>query len=190
MLSNHLSLRGRFVRPKPILLRTRWRLKNGQLCYYDLLMSGEEIESVRLVFLQDQVGLLPSEQYPDVAANLLVGGYDSPALRELAGYPPNDPRGARDLWIQARKELGKPFEDDGVARRILVRSWLSEIVGGTLAPRTGVGLVFGKGWLVLGQPPELDHLVALMDDWDDMPQKRDVIGTQIMDAARQALTVW
>jgi len=43
---------------------------------------------------------------------------------------------------------------------------------------------------VLGQPTELDHLVALMDDWDDMPQKRDVIGTRIMDAARQALTVW
>ena len=153
-------------------------------------MSGEKTEGIRLVFLQDQVGLLPSEQYPDVAANLLLGGYDFPALRELAGYPRNDPRGACDLWIQARKELEKPVEDDGVARHILVRRWLGEIVGGSLAPRTGVGLVFGEGWLLLGQPTELDHLVALMDDWDDMPQKRDVIGTQIMDAARHALTVW
>lgn len=153
-------------------------------------MGGEEIENVRLVFLQDQVGLVPSEEYPDVAANLLVGGYDSPALRELAGYPRNDPRGASDLWIQAREELGKPFEDDGVARHILVTSWLSEIVGGTLAPRTGAGLIFGMGWLVLGKPTELDHLVALMDDWDDMPQKQEVIDTQIVDAALRALTVW
>jgi hypothetical protein len=63
--------------------------------------------------------LLPCEQYPDVAANLLVGGYDSPALRELAGHPRHDLQGAIELWIHAREELGKPFEDDGVARRIL-----------------------------------------------------------------------
>lgn len=72
--------------------------------------------------LRDQIGLVPSEQYPDIAADLLMGGCDSSALRELAGYPRSDPRGARDLWIQARQELGKPFEG------------------------------FGKGWLVLGSP--------------------------------------
>jgi hypothetical protein len=153
-------------------------------------MNGEESESVRLVFLRDQIGLVPSEQYPDVAADLLVGGYDSSALRELAGYPRSDPRGARDLWIQARQELGKPFEDDSVARRILVRSWLREIVDGTLAPRTGVGLIFGEGWLALDQPTELDHLVGLMDDWDDMPRNREDICGRIMDAAQRALTVW
>jgi hypothetical protein len=153
-------------------------------------MNEEDIESVRLVFLQDQVGLLPREQYPDIAANLLVGGYDSPALRELAGHPRNDPLGASDLWIQARGELGKPFEDDGLARRILVRSWLSAISGGTLAPRTGVGLVFAEGWLELGQPSELNQLVALMDDWDDMPQQRDATESQIMGAALQTLAAW
>lgn len=145
---------------------------------------------MRLVFLQDQVGLLPSDQYPDVAANLLVGGYDSPALRELAGYSRSDPRGACDLWIQARQELGKPFDDDSVARHLLVGSWLREIVDGTLAPRTGLGLIFGKGWLALGQPTELDHLVALMDNWDDMPQNREDICSRIMDAAHRALIVW
>lgn len=153
-------------------------------------MSGVEIESVRLVFLRDQFGLTASEQYPDIAANLLVAGYDSPTLRELAGYPRCDPRGARDLWIQTRQELDKPFEDDGVARRVLVRTWLGEIVEGKLPARTGVGLIFGQGWLELGQPTELDYLVALMDDWDDMPQKRDDICGLIIDAAHEALVDW
>lgn len=153
-------------------------------------MNDRETDSVRLVFLRDQIGHVPSEQYPDIAADLLVRGYDSSALRELAGYPCSDPLGARDLWLQARQELGKSFEDDSVARRILVRSWLHEIVDGTLTPRTGVGLIFGEGWLALGQPTELDHLVVLMDDWDDLPRNREDICGQIVAAAHRALTVW
>ncbi|SDS94338.1 hypothetical protein SAMN04489743_1272 [Pseudarthrobacter equi] len=153
-------------------------------------MDGRETDSVRMVFLRDQIGHVPSKQYPDIAADLLVHGYDSPALRELAGHPRSDPLGARDLWLQARQELGRPFEDDSVARRVLVRNWLHEIVDGTLAPRTGAGLTFREGWLALGQPTELDHLVVLMDDWDDMPRNREDICGQIVAAARTALTVW
>lgn len=70
----------------------------------------QEKGNVRLMFLRDQVGLVPSENYPDVAAELLVKGYDSPSLRELAGHLRNDPRGAADLWVQVREELGKPYE--------------------------------------------------------------------------------
>lgn len=157
---------------------------------YGFSMTDEEMEKARLVFLRDQVGLIPSEQFPDIAADLLVSGHDSPALRELAGYPRNDPRGARDLWIQARKELGKPFEDDGLVRHELVRSWLREMVEGTIAPRTAVGLVFSEGWLELGHPTGLNGLVALMDDWDDMPQSREEIWGLLLDAARKVLADW
>lgn len=153
-------------------------------------MSGVEIESVRLVFLRDQLGLTASEQYPEIAADLLVAGFDSPALRELAGYPRSDPRGARDLWIQTRQELNRPFEDDETARRILVRAWLGEIVAGTLEPRTGVGLIYGQGWLELRQPTELDYFVGLLDDWDDMPQQREHICDLIIAAARETLACW
>jgi hypothetical protein len=53
-----------------------------------------------------------------------------------------------------------------------------------------VGLVFAEGWLELGQPSELNQLVALMDDWDDMPQQRDATESQIMGAALQTLAAW
>lgn len=84
---------------------------------------------------------------------------------------------------------GKPFEDDGLARRIFVKSRLSEIAGGTLAPRTVVGLVTGNGWS-WGQPTVLNHVVALMDAWDDMPQQRDVTEHLDHGPALQALTDW
>lgn len=62
---------------------------------YGFSMTDEEMEKAGLVFIRDQAGLIPSEQFPDIAADLLVSGHDSPALRELAGYPRNDPWGAR-----------------------------------------------------------------------------------------------
>lgn len=145
---------------------------------------------MRLVFLRDQVGLIPSEQYPDVAADLLVGGCDSPALRELAGYPRNDPQGACDLWAQVRDELGKPFEDDVLARRILVRRWLQQIVDGSLDPHTGANDVLGLAWFALGQPSELNPLRADRDFWDEFPERRDEIQRALLDDAHRILDSW
>lgn len=60
----------------------------------------------------------------------------------------------------------------------LVRSWLREMDEGAIASHTAVGLVFAEGWLELGQPTGLDGLIALMDDWDDMPTSRgELVGS-------------
>ncbi|MFC8521477.1 hypothetical protein ACFVVC_04735 [Pseudarthrobacter sp. NPDC058196] len=150
----------------------------------------QETGNVRLMFLRDQVGLVPSENYPDVAADLLVEGYDSPSLRELAGHLRNDPRGAADLWVQVREELGRPYEDDGDARRALVRHWLQQIVDGVLDPYLGTNLILGHAWHELGQPTELNYLVVLRDDWDDMPQSREDICNKIVEAAHEVLIDW
>lgn len=153
-------------------------------------MSGEEIESVRLLFLRDQVGLVACEQYPGIAADLLVDGYDSPALRELAGYPRNDPRGLHDLWFQVRDELGKPLEDDSLARRVLVRHWLQRIVDGTLDPYTGATLILGLAWFALGQPTILNPLLADRDFWEELPEQRDKIQCDLLADARIILESW
>ncbi|VXC22570.1 hypothetical protein [Arthrobacter sp. 8AJ] len=153
-------------------------------------MSAEEIESVRLLFLRDQVGLIPPEQYSEIAADLLVDGYDSPALRELAGYPRNDPQGTHDLWSQVRDELDKPFEDDGLARRMLVRRWLQQIVDGILDPYTGADLILGLAWFALGRPAVLNPLVAGRDDWEELPERRDMLQRELRNDARAILESW
>jgi hypothetical protein len=144
-------------------------------------------EDFRMVFLRDQVGLLPVEAFPDVAADLLVRGCDSPALREVAGHPRNDPRGTRDLWAIVREELGIPDEDDAEARWILVRDWTSRIVDGSLDPVEGARAILGCGWFELGQPEELTGFLALMDDWDEMPSRRTETKTRLIAMAREVL---
>jgi hypothetical protein len=37
---------------------------------------------------------------------------------------------------------------------------------------------------------ELNYLVALRDDWDDMPQSREDICSKIVDAAHEVLIDW
>lgn len=101
-------------------------------------MSAGDNENVRLIFLGDQVGLLPPHRHPDIAVSLLGFGFDSEALRKLAARSPKEPREAKTLWAQVRTDLGKPYEDDNVARRVLGKNWLSLIARETHTPRSGV----------------------------------------------------
>jgi hypothetical protein len=48
---------------------------------------------------------MPSHALVDVAVRAMASGMDSPALRELAGLSPIDPRDARDLFNKALREL-------------------------------------------------------------------------------------
>lgn len=144
-------------------------------------------EDVRLIFLRVQTGLFPVEALPDAATELLVRGYDRPALRELAGHPRNDSRGAMDLWLTVRDELGVPSQGDAEARWILVREWMTRMVDGSLDPVEGARSILRHGWVELGQPVELNGLVALLDDWDDMPSWRADTKVMMVASARQIL---
>lgn len=144
-------------------------------------------DDVRMIFVREQTGHLPVEALPDVAADLLVLGYDSPALRELAGHPRNDSRGARDLWAMVRDEVGVPYEDDAEARWMLVREWASRMVDGSLDPVEGANAILGCGWFELGQPVELNGFVALMDDWEEMPSHRAETKAMLIVSAREVL---
>ncbi|MDQ0693203.1 hypothetical protein QF047_004163 [Arthrobacter sp. W4I7] len=153
-------------------------------------MSCEKLDSGQLVFLKDQVGLFRSDQLPDLAADLLVRGYDSPSLRELAGRPRNDPAGARDLWLQVRAELNRPVEDDDLARRRLIRYWLCQIADG-IDPISAASLLYTHGWMALDRPEFLKVLVDHLDNWIDMPQiSEEEMSRKLAAAARAILQRW
>ncbi|WP_426997533.1 hypothetical protein [Pseudarthrobacter sp. N5] len=77
-----------------------------------------------------------------------------------------------------------------MARRLVIRRWLCEIVDGTLDPYTGVGLVMAYGWHAMSQPAVLHEMVALMDYWDEMPEQRDKLLLDLAEAARTVLDAW
>ncbi|MFI1394264.1 hypothetical protein [Streptomyces sp. NPDC020681] len=80
--------------------------------------------------------VLHAEDLPMVAAHALVDGYDSPALRELAGlHRRSDATEVRELYVQALDELDVPLPDEETAGRRLLVSLAFGLTQGELNPK-------------------------------------------------------
>lgn len=151
-------------------------------------MNSQAVSRARAIFLCEQTGLIPPHELPDFATELLVLGYDSPSLRELAGLPVGDRSDSADMWVLVREELSVWDEDDEEAARFLLKYWAQEIVEGRVDLLSGARLMYRSGWFPLGQPAELNELVYLLDAWDDMPQRREKIDFEILDFVQKFLS--
>jgi hypothetical protein len=150
-------------------------------------MDSQTRDRARSIFACEQMGLIPPHELPDFATELLVLGYDSPPLRELAGLPKGDRSDAAELWETVREELDIPREADEAAPRFLLKHWAREITDGRLDVLQGSRLMLRVGWFPLGQPKELNLLWNLLDDWDEIPRLRDQIASELLVFARELL---
>jgi hypothetical protein len=150
-------------------------------------MGSERADRARSIFLSEQLGLIPPHELPDVATSLLLLGYDSPSLRELAGLPKGDRAEAAGMWQAVRQELGLPGEADEDAARFLLTYWARHVADGRIDVLEGSRLMLRVGWFPLGQPKELNRLWTLLDDWDDIPTLREQIASELRVFARELL---
>lgn len=131
-------------------------------------------------------GHVASEDLPSWAAQALVEGLDSPALRELAGLPRSEVREARDLFQHAVAELGVMLPTEDASPVDLVLFWASRVVAGTVEP------VDGANWIIrygedLGWPARLQRLLGLASVWEDWPEGRQETERSIVAEARALL---
>jgi hypothetical protein len=74
------------------------------------------------------------EDMPMIAAHLLADGYDTPSLREAAGFGANDdPRDIRDAFRQALAELGVWLPDRTTAYAQLSRGLAAAVISGEIS---------------------------------------------------------
>ncbi|MFD7451571.1 hypothetical protein [Kitasatospora sp. NPDC059827] len=85
-------------------------------------------------------GRVEPAELPMAAAHLLVAGFDSPALRDLAGRAPNDD--TAEVFREALAELGKAVPDERTADRCLIHHLAGLLAAGELAPATVAGEVW------------------------------------------------
>lgn len=150
-------------------------------------MKSQTIGRARAIFLCEQTGLIPPHELPDFATELLVLGYDTPSLRDLAGLPKGDRSDAADMWNAVRDELSVRHEGAEDAAKFLLKYWAREIVEGRIDVLLGSRLMYRVGWFPLGQPTELNELVNLLDVWDEMPQLRERTASELLGFARTLL---
>lgn len=132
-------------------------------------------------------GQIASERLPHLAAEALVEGFDSPALRELAGLSRDEVREARDLFRRALTELGATMPVEDASADDMVLFWASRMVAGTVAPADGANWVIRYGE-DLGWPERLTRLLGLASVWDDWPEGRRETERNMLAEARALLT--
>jgi hypothetical protein len=123
----------------------------------------------------------PTEELPDLAAEALVRGLDTPSLRQLAGTPSNEVRDARDFFLQAVEELGWRKPADESARETLVRHWAEQMLAGTLTPYEASRLIWKKASWQLPEEAGLMVFVGLASEWDDHPEYRSDLEVQMLE---------
>ncbi len=105
-----------------------------------------------------RLGLLRSDDLPGLATQMLVVGYDSPRLVDLAGLDLGsfDPRDAADLWDQALTELDMDMPGAQQALLTVACPIARGVVEGRLDPIVGARQIveIGQG------DSDVHHLVA------------------------------
>jgi len=92
-----------------------------------------------------ELGLVSTDQLPDVATTGLLEGYQSPSLAAVAGQfgEPCDPVEMDRLWSRALQELKMTLEDRRAAGRIVVRAYARLVVEGELPAPLGASKIAG-----------------------------------------------
>ncbi len=129
---------------------------------------------------QARFGLLALGQLPDLAAEWLVSGLDTPALAELAGEPRREHLSIRGLWERTLEKLGVPVQEEMSARLLAVRELLSEWQAGRCS-RLEV-------MKVMDATDVWDHLEAGLVGSDSPFQDLVVLFWEVYDAGRWRMT--
>jgi hypothetical protein len=131
------------------------------------------------------MGEVRTDEVPDAAAGLIVSGFDSPSLRELAGADRWDGEQVRRLFLDALAEMGRRAPSPSEARRAVAETWIREMASGATDPYTACRRIWQEVWNVGDQDDDLTPFVDLADDWEDArSEERPGIEEEMRAAAR------
>jgi hypothetical protein len=151
-------------------------------------MRNDSDMDVGLVAAEFASGQLAPDRMPQAAIDLLVAGFDSPALRLAAGLDGADPREQRATFGKALEELGElPLTREEVGRR-LFRLWAERIDAGEVEPLDGARALWHLETRCDVQLPDrLGEYGALDSDDLSDPEVERAYRREVREAARRWL---
>ncbi|MFI5530865.1 hypothetical protein ACIA8O_20230 [Kitasatospora sp. NPDC051853] len=100
------------------------------------------MDAARTLAWQYAARLVAPEDLPMAAAELLVGGHDAPALRELAGLSGREhPNDLDAVLRRSMDELGNPVPEEAPAERYLLHHVAARVDTGGLTPSAAFDLL-------------------------------------------------
>lgn len=134
------------------------------------------------------LALLEAEQLPALAVDALLQGFDSPALRELAGLSACDMDEAVVLFRRVLRELGRAELTKEAALRELSDRVLKQIVDSEIEPYAGARWLWRAALeSQADHGHELDPFIYAASEYEDRPQDREFFLKAIIAEARELL---
>ena len=130
------------------------------------------------------LGRTLSECLPSLAVKLLAEGYDSSALRMLAGLTESQMDEAGPLFKQALLEIGCSLPSPREAVLRLARETAMQILQGEIAPYEGGKRIWDLSLKIDHVVPELHPFVYAASEWEDRPEDRPLFERGILEEAR------
>jgi len=150
-------------------------------------MTSKSLEEAAAFWV---LGLLPSDECPNVATEALVRGIDSPSLRLLAGELRPIASEVDPLFERSLVENGIAVPDRQTARAAVARYYAREMLAGSLSPWEGAERIW---WDVANDAysaPDWERyssFVGLASGLRDNPQHRTEYEREIVAAAHRLL---
>lgn len=144
-----------------------------------------KLGSLDLVASKWVLGRISSEALPQIAADLLEAGLDTPSLRRLAGEMRATLGETGLLFEEILDELGVAIPDRSRAGRVLARTYAAQITEGSMAAYDGARQIWQIQIEVEGLTPELGPFVYWASEWQEAnsPERRRECETGIRAAA-------
>lgn len=140
---------------------------------------------LRLIQARWILGLIPSEELPELAAGLLSRGVESRSLVELAGSP-SQASGMRDVFNEALDELGCRTMEPTEALRVYAMAVSTSILDGETRPLEGAKSIW-RATLLVGAHGwhELDPFIYAASEAEDRPEDRELFERAILEEAKK-----
>jgi len=113
------------------------------------------------------LGLIPSQALPQLATDAMEAGFDSPALRELAGELHPTLGASGPLFETILDEIGVGIPDRSRAGLVLARSYAAQITAGTLSPYEGARKIWRLQIDIEGLRHDLGPFAYWASEWDE-----------------------
>ncbi len=122
---------------------------------------------LQLVQARWVLGHIPSAEVPRIAGEALEAGFDTPALRQLAGEKNPIMSDVGPVFERAFKELGKEPLARESAGQVIARWWARSILRGDSTPYEGAKAIWSEVCDPLGDGGELFVFKALASEHED-----------------------
>lgn len=152
------------------------------------VVTFEDVKAITPETAERYADSVRDSDLPMLAAHWLADGYDSDALRDLAGLTARDGAEARVLLPEVLSSLGHPavvienHYDEAPWRGYWGRiAWAQQVMDGLMSPYAAAQVVLEVAGDVDGlwAPAGGDKLMALLAEWDQNPDDRQAIDERI-----------